>query len=41
MNFPQLSVKKVHFKHKAENVSFLYQKWPKNLKTAITGASNL
>ena len=39
MNFAQLSVKKVHFKHKAENVGFLTKKWPKTLKTAISRAN--
>ena len=35
----QLSVKKVNFKHKVENVGFLPKKWPKTLKTAISRAN--
>ena len=37
--FAQLSVKKVNFKHKVENVRFLPKKWPKTLKTAISRAN--
>ena len=37
--FAQLSVKKVIFKHKVENVGFLSKKWSKTLKTAISRAN--
>ena len=37
--FAQLSVKKVNFKHKVENIGFLPKKWPKTLKTAISRAN--
>ena len=37
--FAQLSVKKVNFKHKVENVGIIPKKWPKTLKTAISGAN--
>ena len=37
--FAQLSVKKVNFKHKVENVGILPKKWPKTLKTAISRAN--